>query len=317
MSNESNTPSAAKKDHPVVTLLKGMAMGTADIIPGVSGGTMAFILGIYDRLLGIIRDFNMDLYALYRTEGKAAAFKKLQPEFVFPLLAGIVLAIIVMVKVVGLPELLRTHPEPVYGAFFGLIAGSVLVLLFGDLPKAEKHVFWDVLEFVAGLAFGLFIVTLVPADTPDATWFYFICGVLAISAMLMPGVSGSFVLLILGQYAAVLDAIASLDGWVLLPFAFGCGIGLGLFARVISWMLEKHRRRMILTICGVLTGTLYAIWPFQNRVYDVVREKERLISTTPIMPESLEHFDTQLSIGLAFSGFVLVLLMGWLGRKKI
>lgn len=291
-------------------------MGTADIIPGVSGGTMAFILGIYGRLLDVIRAVNWDLVRHIQKEGLRTPLCVLQPLFIGPLLLGIVAAIVIMVKVVGLPDLLHSHPEPVYGLFFGLIAGSIWVLLNGDLPQSEKHRLHDMLEFVIGVAFGLFVVTLVPTETPDAQWFYFICGVLAISAMLLPGVSGSFILLILGKYATILGAISDMDLFILMPFAFGCGVGLALFARIIGYYLEHHRRRMILVICGILTGTLYAIWPFQDRVYDIVRHKERLVSTSPMLPESFVSGEAPLAFALMFLGVALVLVIEKLSKKS-
>lgn len=294
--------------------LTGLAMGTADIIPGVSGGTMAFILGVYERLIAVIRSVNWGWWQKIMSFKWAEVIADFDLKFVIPLVAGIITAVIVMTKVIGLPDLLRTHPEPVYGLFFGLIAGSIWLLL---QRVGAKHLGKGAMPwlFAGGVVFGFLVVTLTPTDTPDASWFYFICGMVAISAMLLPGVSGSFILLILGKYADVLDAISSFNINILFPFAFGCGIGLGLFARVVGGLLNRFHDQTVITICGILTGTLYGIWPFQDRVYALVREKERLISTTPIMPQNLGG-EELLSLGLILVGIIAVMTMGRLAKKN-
>lgn len=305
--NETSTP-----DAPLVTFLKGMAMGTADIIPGVSGGTMAFILGIYERLLTVIRAANMAAVRELCSGRIMVLWRRFQPLFAVPLLLGIVAAVVVMTKVVQLPSLLHTHPELVYGLFFGLIAGSIVVLLRDYIERLHAR---DGLVVLGGVALGLFIVTLTPTQTPEAPWFYFLCGALAISAMLMPGVSGSFILLILGKYAAVLQAIAGLDWGVLAPFMLGCAVGLLSFARLVGYLLSRFHRQTILVICGVLIGTLYAIWPFQARDYELIRGKERLVSSAPVWPDALST-DTVLAVGLMALGAGAVWALAAAARRK-
>lgn len=302
-----------RADHPLVTFLKGMAMGTADIIPGVSGGTMAFIMGIYERLLAVIRSVNPDMARAVLQRRWRDAVHPLQLIFAVPLGLGIVCAVIVMTKVIQLPALLYSHPEPVYGLFFGLIAGSIIVLLKDYVQGFSLR---DTLEIVAGIVVGWVIVTLTPTHTPDAGWFYFVCGALAISAMLVPGISGSFILLILGKYAAVLDAISRFDLEILLPFAAGCVVGMMLFARIIGYFLSNFHRQTILVISGVLIGTLYAVWPFQERIYASVHGKTVLMSATPHWPEGISSSESLLAIGLMAAGVVVVWALA-VGEKRM
>lgn len=291
-------------------LLSGMAMGTADMIPGVSGGTMAWVLGVYERLIGLLSRAGAGwLKLLLRAQVKALA-RALDLGFIIPLMAGIVAAMVLMVKVVNLPELMRAHPEPVYGLFFGLIAGSVWLLLRG---QERPNMPW--LYALIGAGVGVAVVNLVPADTPDADWFLFLCGALAISAMLLPGISGSFILLILGKYTVILTAIGDANLGVLLPFLAGCGVGLIVFSRLLSYALKHCHAQMVWLMGGLLMGTLWAIWPFQQREYVMVRGKEKLMSSTPVLPDAWDSPYVLLSLGLMVLGLIIVMAMQRLARK--
>ncbi len=259
---------------------KGVCMGTADIIPGVSGGTMAYILGIYERLLGSITVFNRDWFRNLARLKIRESLAEIPFLFLAPLGFGILLAVWIFTKMIPLPYFVQHPPEPVYGLFFGLVGGSVVLLL----RRHARPRVADGAMIAAGIAIGVVIVSLVPASTPDAAWFIFLSGMLAISAMLLPGISGSFILLILGKYALVLGAIGDLDLRVLVPFALGCGTGLLAFAHGLKWLLSRYNHAMHLVITGLLIGTLRAVWPFQERTYAVVRDKERLVASEPFWP---------------------------------
>ena len=289
---------------------KGICMGTADIIPGVSGGTMAYILGIYERLLASITVFNSDWFRNLARLRIRQSLADVPFLFLAPLGFGIVLAMWIFTKMIPLPYFVQHHPEPVYGLFFGLVAGSVILLL---RMHAGPRVM-DGVTIAAGIALGLAIVSLVPADTPDASWFIFLSGMLAISAMLLPGISGSFILLILGKYALILGAIGDLDLRVLVPFALGCGFGLLAFAHSLKWLLSRYNHTVNLVITGLLIGTLRAVWPFQNRVYAEVREKERLVSSDPFWPE----WGAWISLAgvLMLAGFAIIYLLDRVSRAK-
>ncbi len=250
-------------DRPLVTFLKGMVMGAVEVIPAASGSTMAFVLGIYGRILAVIKALDWHLIEDITRFGFKPTLKKLQPHFVLPLLGGAVAGLGVMIWVVGLPQLVRDHPQPVYGFFFGLMVATI-ALLFTSIAKPWRM--RDGLYVMAGAACGWLFMSLVPAATPDGEWFYVICGALAVLGLLLPGISGSFVLVILGKYEAILSALAALDLDVLMPLGLGVGIGLAAFARIIGWLLEHHHRGVMLTICGTLLATLAVVWPFQERM---------------------------------------------------
>ncbi len=285
-----------------LTVAKGFCMGAADVVPGVSGGTMAFILGIYARLLEAIRSFDLALVRLLARGRLHGAARHVDLGFLVLLGAGILGAVVFFTRVVSLPGLIGSHPEAVYGLFFGLILASVVVL-FAEIDDLGPR---DGVALAAGIALGLAVANLVPTETPEAPWFVFLAGALAICAMVLPGVSGSFILLVLNKYAYVLDAIGRFDLAVILPFAAGAVVGLMLFTRLLVWLLHHYYRVALLTISGILVGSLWIIWPFQERVYETVRGKERLLSSTPRLPEAVTG-DAALALALAVAGFLAVM----------
>ena len=286
-------------------------MGTADVIPGVSGGTMAFILGIYEQLLDSIKSFDLECLKLLLKGDLKGAITRPHFGFIIPLFIGIFAALIFFTRVIPLPKLIITDPELIYGLFFGLILGSIIVLL-KHIGKIHLR---DLIEIVIGIAIGLLIVTMTPKDTPDTNWFIFFCGSIAITAMILPGISGSFILLILGKYAHILDGISHFKLDILIPFALGAATGLIFFSRFLSWLLDHFHKATLLIINGILIGSLWVIWPFQNREYIEVREKQRLIDSTPIFPEAFDS-TTMTSLALILMGLALVLLIGYLGDRK-
>jgi putative membrane protein len=292
-------------------LLQGFCMGSADIIPGVSGGTMALILGIYERLLEAIRSFDRAWLADLLRLRIMAALARNDLAFLVPLAAGILLALLFFTRVVPLPTLILTHPELVYGLFFGLIVASIVVLM----AEVEHYGPREILLALLGTALGFIIVNLVPVSTPTAAWFIFLCGFIAISAMLLPGISGSFILLILGKYAYIIDALGTFDFAVIVVFALGALSGLVAFSRVIVWLLHRYHQATLLVIKGILIGSLWVIWPYQDRVYETVHGKQRLIGATPVWPESVDA--TVLGgAALAVAGFVLVRVLHRLSRGR-
>ena len=285
-----------------IVLLKGMCMGAADVVPGVSGGTMALILGIYERLLRAIRNFDVRFIRLLLAWRIGDAAVHVDFGFLAALGAGIVGAIMFFTRVISLPALITTYPEMVYGLFFGLVVASIMVLMLGQRPLRIAKLAWVIL----GTVLGLTLVNLVPLQTPTASWFIALCGAVAISAMILPGISGSFILLILQKYAYVFDAIGRLDFSVIVPFGFGCACGLLLFSRFLSWLLKRFHEATLLTIIGVLIGSLWVIWPFQQRVYETIRGKQRLLQSTPTLPQEWD-FSVLGPIALAVTGAVLVI----------
>lgn len=279
-------------------------MGSADIIPGVSGGTMALILGIYERLLKAIGSFNRVWLVTIFKFRFAEAFGRNDLLFLLPLGAGIVLALLFFTRIIPLPLLIISHPEPVYGLFFGLILASIVVLI----SEVKKFGPGEIAITVAGVLAGYTIVNLVPVVTPTAAWFIFLCGFISISAMLLPGISGSFILLILGKYAFIVNAFGEFEVGVIVAFILGALTGLVVFSRTIVWLLNRYHQATLLAIEGVLIGSLWIIWPFQERIYETVRGKDKLVSTDPVWPGALSS-SVVLSLALLIAGFVLVMVL--------
>ena len=268
----------------LLTVAQGFCIGAADVVPGVSGGTMAFILGIYERLLEAIRAFDWKLVGELTRGRIRDAVRHTDLWFLIALGIGIFSALMFFTRVVPLPKLIHTHPVPIYSLFFGLIIASVVVLA----RSLERLTALDLAWVAAGVGLGWAVVNLVPVETPEDTWFIVLSGAIAICAMILPGISGSFILLILKKYAYVFDAIGRLDAAVIVPFFVGAALGLMAFSRVLVWMLHHYHQRTLLTITGLLIGSLWVIWPFQNRTYEIIREKSRLVSSEPVWPASTD-----------------------------
>jgi len=264
-------------------IAKGFCIGSADVVPGVSGGTMAFILGIYPQLINAIKSFDSEWLRMILSLNGKGMINRPDFDFLIPLGIGAVAALLFFTRIVSLPTLIRTHPEVIYGLFFGLILGSI-VILFRHLGM--YLLLKRVLFLFLGILFGGLVVTMVPVSTPDDSWFIFLCGAIAISAMILPGISGSFILLMMKKYAYIFNAIGHFEFSIILPFVLGIIIGVALFSRLLSYFLKKFYQQTILFITGLLVASLYVIWPFQTRLYEVVRHKERLVSSVPYMPES-------------------------------
>ena len=265
-------------------VIKGFLMGSADIVPGVSGGTMALILGIYERLLNAIKSVNGPFLKAFFLFKWKTAFRELHIRFLIFLFGGIFAALGFFTKVVPLQVYMFTHPEIVYGLFFGLILGSIYILY-----KTLNEISWqEILMSIVGIGIGLWVVSLVPADTPENPAFVFLSGMISICAMILPGISGSYLLLIMRKYDYLLSNIGmiggseTMDGIIgLLPFLLGAVVGLAAFSRFLSWLLGKYHSQTISVLIGFLIGSLFVIWPYQNREFvEQVRDTEEIEYTS-------------------------------------
>jgi putative membrane protein len=272
-------------------LIKGFLMGSADIVPGVSGGTMALITGIYDRLIYAIKSVNSKAIASALTFRLKELFSYVHWKFILLLLTGIFLAIVFFTRVVPLQVYMFTHPEIVYGLFFGLILGSI-ILLIAEIDSEDRS--WKhAIPLLGGTLFGFWVVTLVPADTPETFWFVMLTGSVSITAMILPGISGSYILLIFRKYDYILSQLGligspqTFDAMLnIFPFALGAIIGLALFSRVLSWLLKNYHTTTIVVLIGFLAGSLYVIWPYQEREFEEsVRNVQVLPATDPVVQE--------------------------------
>lgn len=286
--DSSGKDQSSLKEFPMLWL-KGFLMGSADVVPGVSGGTMALILGIYERLLSAINSVSVTVIKDVLSLRLLQAAAQVHVLFLMMLFSGIATALVFFTRVVPLQVYMFTHPEIVFGLFFGLILGSIYVLV----KAIEQRQGNMVIFIVVGTALGLWVVQLVPTQTPEHPLFVFFSGVIAITAMILPGISGSYLLLIMRKYDFVLTNIGKLGGaetwagfWALLPFFMGAVVGLALFSRVLSWLLSRYHRATLSVLIGFLLGSLLVIWPFQDREYiDQVRKVELMQADDPLAQE--------------------------------
>jgi putative membrane protein len=238
-------------------VLTGAAMGIADLIPGVSGGTMAFILGIYEELLNAIKSFNLRMLQLLAQLKIREALAQVPWLFLIPLGFGLLGAALSMARTIQF--LLETQPVYLFSFFFGLVLASVLTV--------GLSVRWSpaaVVALIAGTIGAYLIVGLVPLQAPHDPISLFLSGSVAIMAMILPGISGSFILLILGQYAYVLNAVSDLDILTILPVAAGAVVGLLFFARLLSWLLDHYHAVTVAALVGFMAGSLRKIWPWKD-----------------------------------------------------
>jgi putative membrane protein len=280
--------------------LTGIAMGIADLIPGVSGGTMAFILGIYEQLLSAIKSFNLSLLRLLGQFKFKEALAQIPWSFLISLGLGLGVAIVGMART--MQYLLENQPVYLFAFFFGLIVASIIAV--------GTRVRWAGPEFIAlivGTIAAYLIVGLVPLNMPNDPLTLFLSSMAAIMAMILPGISGSFILLILGQYAYVLNAVSNLDIITLIPVALGAAVGLLGFARVLSWLLQHYHGVTVAALVGFLIGSLRKIWPWKevletglDRYGEVIPLRERNILPNFTGPE------VWIALLLAIVGFFIL-----------
>lgn len=294
-------------------IIKGFCIGSADVIPGVSGSTIAFILGIYPRLINAIKSFDGKWLSMIFSLNFRSGLQRPDFNFLIPLGVGILSAVFFFTRIIPLPLLVRTHSEIIYGLFFGLVLGSIILFLYklGTNLISKYFIF-----LLFGIFFGVYFISLVPSSTPDDSWFIFICGIVSISAMLLPGVSGSFILLMMKKYAYILNAIGHIEFSIITPFIFGVITGLIVFSRLISYILEYFYQQTILFMTGLLIASLYVIWPFQNRFYEIIQNKEIMISSRPQIPELLSE-QVFYSITMMIFGLLIVIILSRFSRESV
>ena len=246
--------------------IKGACMGAADVIPGVSGGTIAFITGIYDQLVGSIASINAEAFRLL-LQGRFKAFwRHINGGFLLSLIAGIGVSVITLAGLMQM--LLTTYPIQTWAFFFGLIVASSIFILRGISG-------WHLREYlmvILGVLLGATVCTLSPTQTPDGLWFIFLSGAIAICAMILPGISGSFILLILGKYQYIMGCISDLVSgtdvarnlMVLGVFAVGALVGIIGFSKLLHWLLARWNKEVLIVMAGFIIGSLVKIWPWGN-----------------------------------------------------
>lgn len=256
----------ASFDRYLMIALKGIGMGAADVIPGVSGGTIAFMTGIYEELVGSINSINGQAVKLLFSGKFRDFWKHINGNFLLAVFAGILISVMSLAKL--MTYLLAYLPVPTWAFFFGLIVASSVFIL-RDLKDWKVR---DGIMLALGIVLGVVVCTLSPAETPDALWFIFLSGAIAICAMILPGISGSFILLILGKYEFMLSTLtrimsgdgAALDYMVLVVFVLGAVVGILSFSKFLHWLLARYHRSTLLVLAGFIIGSLVKVWPWSD-----------------------------------------------------
>jgi putative membrane protein len=301
-----------------LTYLKGMAMGAADIVPGVSGGSIALIAGIYQELLNSINSFTVEnLKLLTRFEFKAF-FRAVNGAFLLSLLLGILTSIFALSNVITF--LMKNHPIPLWSFFTGLILVSAFLIL-RDIKRWHLGV---VIAIILGAAIAWWVTNLPPTTTPNAMWFTFVSGAIAICAMILPGISGSFILLIMGQYEPILQAVQDRNFVKLIVFAVGCAVGILSFSRVVSWLLKRYYSVTIGLLSGFMLGSINELWPWKlvtswrtNSSGEQVPFLDENILPGNYMELVGEEPHLVAAISAFVFGIVLVLVIEWLASKLL
>lgn len=287
-------PTRTLRDYAGISL-RGLLMGMADVIPGVSGGTMAFILGIYDELIDAIRavvPFVRNLLSLRWHE----AFEQFPWRFLLALAIGIGAAILSLAKF--LHWAMDEYPVLVYSVFFGLIVASVYVVR----RRVRQWNLPPLLAVVLFAAGAYLLMGLRPAETPNALWFIFLSGMIAICAMILPGISGAFILVLLGKYQYILGALISLDIVTVLVFMSGAAVGIVSFANVLRWLLDHHHDLTVAALVGFMLGSLRELWPWK-------------VDKVNILPAAFNG-EAALAIGLMLLGFAAVILVETIAERR-
>lgn len=301
----------------IFLFLKGAAMGAADVVPGVSGGTIAFISGIYETLIDSINSVDQAAFKLLLSFKIKELWNHVNGNFLAVLFAGILFSVAALSRLILF--LLETYPELIWSFFFGLIVASASVII----PKITK---WSPGTIIAGLV-GIVIAYIVTvsgqAQTPESLWFIFLSGALAICAMILPGISGSFILLLLNKYEFILNSIKDLNIIVIITFMLGCVSGLLSFAKLLKFLLTNYHNVFVALLTGFMIGSLNKVWPWKETLETIIDRHGKEI---PVLQQNISPLNYQevtgsdpmmvASILMAFVGFALIVSLTRLSSKK-
>lgn len=312
-------------DYLIITL-KGLAMGAADVVPGVSGGTIAFISGIYQELIDSINNVNLSVLKTLKKDGLKAAWKQVNGSFLLALLTGIGISILTFSKVIT--HLLETQPILVWSFFFGLIIASI-TLIWKEITSWKLV---DILFLLIGITISYYITIARPVSSPDSYWYLFLSGFIAIIAMILPGISGAFILLLMGSYETVIgtintfrEGLTSANSEILTQallklgiFALGCIIGLKSFSKVLHWMFANHKNTTLTLLVGFMVGSLNKVWPWKEVLETRINSHGEVV---PYIDQSIlpQNFNGEpqiaMAVILAILGFILIFGMEKMASK--
>lgn len=316
-------------DYLIITL-KGLAMGAADVVPGVSGGTIAFISGIYQELIDSINNVNVSVLKTLKKEGLKAAWKQVNGSFLLALVTGIGISILTFSKIIT--HFLETQPILVWSFFFGLIIASI-ALIWKEITQWKAV---DIIFLIIGIAISYYITIARPVSSPESYWYLFLSGFIAIIAMILPGISGAFILLLMGSYETVIgtintfrEGLTSANSEILIQallklgvFAIGAIIGLKSFSKILHWMFEHHKNTTLSLLVGFMIGSLNKVWPWKQVLETRINSHGEVVPyiDKSILPQNFNG-DPQIymAVVLAILGFVLIFgmekLAGRLGKN--
>lgn len=292
--------------------LKGVAMGAADVVPGVSGGTIAFISGIYEELIDSISKVNLATLRLWKKEGFPSMWSELNGNFLISLALGIALSIISLAKLIR--HLLETQPILIWSFFFGLVLASIIYV-------AKQITRWNlgtIILLIAGAFTAYFVTTLTPQTTNASYPYVFLSGALAICAMILPGISGSFILLLLGMYKPVLDAIHDKNIGLLATLMLGAIVGLLSFSRLLKWLFDHFENLTLAVLTGFIIGSLNKIWPWKEILAsEMINGKLKILKEKSVLPHAYNG-DSQViwALMLGAAGFLFIILLERLALEK-
>ncbi len=296
-----------------ILVFKGMAMGAADVVPGVSGGTIAFISGVYEELIATLNSINLNSLKTLKLQGVSATWKKINGNFLLALFGGILLSILSLSKLVA--WLLHEEPVLLWAFFFGLVLASIIFVL-KKINQWNSAVF---LGLIFGGVFAYQLTQLNALGNSDSNWYLFLSGAIAICAMILPGISGAFILVILGSYANVLQALNDKDIAKITIFMTGALIGILSFSRLLKWLFKRFKNMTLAVLTGFMIGALSKIWPWKKTLS--FRENSDGISV-PLKEQCIAPFsfdgDPQIlsAIGLMLFGFLMIFFLEKIGAKN-
>ena len=299
-----------------MTFLKGAGMGAADVVPGVSGGTVAFITGIYERLLNAIRSINFKAISVLKNDGLKALWQHIDGYFLLAVFTGLITSALSLAKI--MTYLLAHHQTYVWSFFFGLIIASFLHI-------AKQLSQWNlkpIFACILGAAIAFAITSLAPTQADANWWYYFVAGSIAICAMILPGISGAFILLLLGMYGHVLTAVTEFEFTLIGLFVAGCAFGIIAFSHFLGWLLTRFRDMTFALLSGFLLGSLNLLWPWKEVVSTYTNSKGELVpliqkNIGPMAYQKLSGQDphTLTCLALAMSGLLLILVIEKITQK--
>ena len=302
-------------------------MGAADVVPGVSGGTIAFISGIYEELIETIHKLDLKFFVVWKKSGLLSAWRTYNLSFLFALFLGIVISILSLAKLIT--ELLKDHPILVWSFFFGLVLASIIYV-------GKQITKWSSLPWIAIILASLvsYLITLAePLGSPDDTWFLFFAGFIAIIAMILPGISGAFILLLIGAYQSIMEIVSQLSegvttfNWNLFSQAFlkicvfliGAVFGIKVFSKILNWMFQNHKNVILAALTGFMIGALNKIWPWKEVLQFRTNhhgEKIPFIEKSILPNQYPEDPQVLYAIGFMIIGFLCIYLLERISLAK-